>query len=190
MSHARRVMMGVGWAAVALVAIAWLAGAAFAVVAAFGPLWARVLAVAAMGAVAVAVGAYVATRPSRRAAEGGELAEADLSDPELEAIVLDAFDSFPPEFRDRISNLAIVIEDEPPEGKPWLAIYQGVPLPARSVFQAWTPPHKITIYRGPLRRLYGADPERFEHEVRHVVRHEVAHYFGISDERLIEIGRY
>ena len=104
--------------------------------------------------------------------------------------MLEAFDDLPAEFRDRIANLAVAIEDKPPPGKPWLAVYQGVPLPAQSVFQGWSPPHRITFYRGPLRRLYGHDPARFEAEVRHTVRHEVAHYFGISDERLIELGRY
>jgi predicted Zn-dependent protease with MMP-like domain len=51
-------------------------------------------------------------------------------------------------------------------------------------------PDKITIYRRPLERLSGRDPERLRREVRHVVLHEVAHHFGISDERLIEIDRY
>jgi len=52
------------------------------------------------------------------------------------------------------------------------------------------PPDKITIYRRPLERLYGADPARLRREIRRVVLHEVAHHFGISDERLVEIGRY
>jgi predicted Zn-dependent protease with MMP-like domain len=52
------------------------------------------------------------------------------------------------------------------------------------------PPDKITIYRGPLERLYGAEPDRLEREIRHVVLHEIAHHFGISDERLRELGRY
>jgi predicted Zn-dependent protease with MMP-like domain len=51
-------------------------------------------------------------------------------------------------------------------------------------------PDKITIYRGPLVRLYGHDPETLRSEVKRVVLHEVAHHFGISDERLIEIDRY
>jgi predicted Zn-dependent protease with MMP-like domain len=51
-------------------------------------------------------------------------------------------------------------------------------------------PDKITIYRGPLVRLYAHDPERLRREVRRVVLHEVAHHFAISDERPIEIDRY
>jgi predicted Zn-dependent protease with MMP-like domain len=46
------------------------------------------------------------------------------------------------------------------------------------------------VFRGPLERHYGSDPERLAQEIRHVVLHEIAHYFGISDERLIEIDRY
>jgi predicted Zn-dependent protease with MMP-like domain len=52
------------------------------------------------------------------------------------------------------------------------------------------PTNKITIYRDPIARLCGPNPDRLRAEVRHVVWHEVAHHFGISDERLIELGRY
>jgi predicted Zn-dependent protease with MMP-like domain len=112
------------------------------------------------------------------------------TDAELEELVLNAFAELPQEFRERISNLAVLIEDEPPPGERWLGVYRGVPLPQQSVFHAWMWPHTITIYRGPLLRLWGDDRDRLAREVRHIVRHEVAHYFGISDARLIEIDRY
>jgi predicted Zn-dependent protease with MMP-like domain len=51
-------------------------------------------------------------------------------------------------------------------------------------------PDKITIYRGPLMRHYGDDPEVLTQQIKRVVLHEVAHHFGISDARLIEIDRY
>jgi predicted Zn-dependent protease with MMP-like domain len=51
-------------------------------------------------------------------------------------------------------------------------------------------PDKITIYRGPITRRAGGDEARLRHEVGHVVLHEIAHHFGISDERLIELDRY
>jgi predicted Zn-dependent protease with MMP-like domain len=51
-------------------------------------------------------------------------------------------------------------------------------------------PDKISIYRGPIERYCGHDHKLLEQEVWHVVLHELAHHFGISDERLIEIGRY
>jgi predicted Zn-dependent protease with MMP-like domain len=108
----------------------------------------------------------------------------------LEEYAHEAFDSLPPELRLHLSNLEIVIEDEPPRGKPLLGLYQGVPLARRSSHYAGVLPDKITIFRGPLIRIYGHDPEILRKEVRRVVLHEIAHHFGISDERLIEIDRY
>jgi predicted Zn-dependent protease with MMP-like domain len=113
-----------------------------------------------------------------------------ISDGELEQLALAAFDELPAEFRERVSNLAFVIEDEPPPGKRWLATYQGIPLTRQSTFQPFQYPHKVTIYRGPLLRIAGDDRDRLEAEMRHIVRHELAHYFGISDARLIEIDAY
>ena len=104
--------------------------------------------------------------------------------------VRDALDSLPAELRERMSNVAIVVDEEPPPGLPLLGLYQGVPLTMRSSGYAGVPPDKITIYRRPLERLYGGDPARLRREIRRVVVHEVAHHFGISDERLVEIDRY
>jgi predicted Zn-dependent protease with MMP-like domain len=104
--------------------------------------------------------------------------------------VQDALDSLPPELRDRVSNVEVIVEDEPPAGRPLLGLYQGVPLTRRSSQYGGVLPDKITIYRGPLLRLSGRDPDRLRREVRRVVLHELAHHFGISDERLIEIDRY
>jgi predicted Zn-dependent protease with MMP-like domain len=89
-----------------------------------------------------------------------------------------------------MSNVEIVIEDEPPPGQRLLGLYQGVPLTRRGSHYAGVLPDKITIYRGPLVRLCAHEPEKLLGEVRRVVLHEVAHHFGISDERLIEIDRY
>jgi predicted Zn-dependent protease with MMP-like domain len=102
----------------------------------------------------------------------------------------DALDSLPSDLRARMSNVEIVVEDEPPPGQPLLGLYQGVPLTRRSSYYGGVLPDKITIYRGPLLRLSGHDAELLRREVRRVVLHEVAHHFGISDERLIEIDRY
>jgi predicted Zn-dependent protease with MMP-like domain len=101
-----------------------------------------------------------------------------------------ALESLPPELRTQMSNVEIVVEDEPPPGQPLLGLYQGVPLTQRTSGYAGALPDKITIYRGPLERLYGSDADRLRQEVRRVVLHEIAHHFGISDERLIEIDRY
>jgi predicted Zn-dependent protease with MMP-like domain len=106
------------------------------------------------------------------------------------AYAQDALDSLPSDLRAHMSNVEIVVEDEPPLGQPLLGLYQGVPLTRRSSYYGGVLPDKITIYRGPLVRLYGQDTELLRNEVRRVVLHEVAHHFGISDERLIEIDRY
>jgi predicted Zn-dependent protease with MMP-like domain len=115
-----------------------------------------------------------------------------LLDPagQFEEYAQDALDSLPPDLRTQMSNVEIVVEDEPPPGEHLLGLYQGVPLTRRGSHYGGVLPDKITIYRGPLVRLYGQDAESLRREVRRVVLHEVAHHFGISDERLIEIDRY
>jgi predicted Zn-dependent protease with MMP-like domain len=115
--------------------------------------------------------------------------ESDAAELEFERLVESALEALPPELRDAMSNVGIVVEDDPPADRPWLGLYQGVPL-TRRAGSAWSLPDKITIYRGPIERLYGSDPARLEAEVRRVVLHEVAHHFGISDQRLVDIDRY
>jgi predicted Zn-dependent protease with MMP-like domain len=101
-----------------------------------------------------------------------------------------AVESLPDDLRRAMSNVAILVEDEPPRGLPLLGLYQGVPLTSRSSAYSGVPPDKITIYRGPLERLYGHDQELLQAQIRRVVLHEIAHHFGISDERLRELDRY
>jgi predicted Zn-dependent protease with MMP-like domain len=108
----------------------------------------------------------------------------------FEEYAQEALDSLPSDLRAQMSNVEIVVEDEPPPGQRLLGLYQGVPLTKRGSYYGAVLPDKITIYRGPLVRLYGHEPQRLRQEVRRVVLHEVAHHFGISDERLIEIDRY
>ena len=108
----------------------------------------------------------------------------------FERLVQEAVDSLPSEFRVSMSNVEIVVEEEPPAGEPLLGLYRGVPLTRRGSGYAGVPPDKVTIFRGPIERLAGGDRDRLRGEIRHVVLHEVAHHFGITDERLIEIDRY
>jgi predicted Zn-dependent protease with MMP-like domain len=117
-----------------------------------------------------------------------------MADPEteldFETAVQEAIDSLPEDLSSFISNVAIVIADEPPPGLPLLGLYEGFPLTRRSSGYAGVPPDKITIYRGPLARHYGRDPDGLREQIRRVVLHEIAHHFGISDERLRELDRY
>jgi predicted Zn-dependent protease with MMP-like domain len=109
---------------------------------------------------------------------------------DFEQTAQETLDALPPELRSAMSNVTILFEEEPPDGQPLLGLYQGVPLTRRTSGYAGALPDKITIFRGPLERLYGADPEQLRAQIRHVVLHEVAHHFGISDERLVELDRY
>lgn len=98
--------------------------------------------------------------------------------------------SLPADLRAALNNVEIVVEDEPPPGQPLLGLYRGIPLPRRTSMYGGVLPDKISIFRGPITRLAGGDPVRLRREIRHVVLHEIAHHFGISDQRLIEIDRY
>ena len=141
-----------------------------------------------------------ATKPPRRSrlyprTDSGTIAEMDarsgpgLNDPFEEAID-DALSFLPADLRAAMSNVEIVVEDEPPDGQPLLGLYRGVPLPRRSSTYSGVLPDKISIFGGPITRLAAGDADRLRREVRHVVLHEIAHHFGISDERLIELDRY
>ncbi|HET7554468.1 MAG TPA: metallopeptidase family protein [Gaiellaceae bacterium] len=111
-------------------------------------------------------------------------------DTAFEDTVQAAIESLPDDLRSAMSNVAILVEDEPPDGLPLLGLYEGVPLTERSSAYAGVRPDKISIYRGPLERLYGHDHELLQEQIRRVVLHEIAHHFGISDERLRELDRY
>jgi predicted Zn-dependent protease with MMP-like domain len=102
-----------------------------------------------------------------------------LDDPFEEAID-EALSSLPADLRGAMSNVAIVVEDEPPAwGRQLLGLYQGAPLAHRGWWGRGLPA-KVSIFRGPITRLAAGDPDRLRREVRHVVLHELAHYFGIK----------
>jgi predicted Zn-dependent protease with MMP-like domain len=108
----------------------------------------------------------------------------------FDQLVSDALDELPDDIRDQMSNVAITVEDEPPDGQPLLGLYQGVPWGRRGPYYSGALPDKITIYRGPIERMTRGNSEALRSQVRRTVFHEIAHHFGISDERLVEIDRY
>jgi predicted Zn-dependent protease with MMP-like domain len=115
-------------------------------------------------------------------------------EPDLDAMISDALDRLPAAFRERLGTVAIVIEDEAsPEqlasvgARGLYGLYQGVPRTAYGADAALFP-SKITIFRGPLMRA-NPTPERLAAAVIDTVHHEIAHHFGISDERLHELRR-
>ena len=115
----------------------------------------------------------------------GENGETDF-----EQLVRDALDELPDDIRGLMTNVAVTVEDEPPPGQNLLGLYEGVPWGRRGPYYSGALPDKITIYRVPLGRIAGGDPERLRALVRRTVFHEIAHHFGISDQRLVDIDRY
>jgi predicted Zn-dependent protease with MMP-like domain len=109
---------------------------------------------------------------------------------DFDQLVSDALDELPDDIQKLMTNVAVTVEDEPPAGEPLLGLYQGVPWGRRGPYYAGALPDKITIYRGPLERLARGDEKRLRSMVRRTVFHEIAHHFGISDQRLVEIDRY
>jgi predicted Zn-dependent protease with MMP-like domain len=98
-----------------------------------------------------------------------------------------ALDSLPTELRESMSNIEIVVEEENPEDPDIFGLYLGIPLTERQEY-AGVLPDKIAIYRLPLQDEFGGDPELLEKEIRVTVVHEVAHHFGIDEDRLAELG--
>ncbi len=109
---------------------------------------------------------------------------------EFEKLVAQALESMPAEFKQKLDNVQVVVEDWPSleiaKGRLLLGLYQGVPKPKRRINYS-TVPDKITIYKGPIEFLSGGNPQTIEKMVSDTVKHEIAHHFGISDERLREI---
>ena len=115
--------------------------------------------------------------------------------PTFEELVSEALDSLPTELAKMMSNVDVVVESEPPSeyvvglprGHTLLGHYHGIPLTKRGVHYGHVLPDKISIYAGPITRL-ARTPERIKEQVRRTVIHEIAHHFGIEEERLHELG--
>jgi predicted Zn-dependent protease with MMP-like domain len=107
-------------------------------------------------------------------------------------LVRRALIDLPAEFGQRMRNVEIVVDDEPDpanvrDGRELLGLYEGVPLTERGYGEPYLP-DRISIYRGPIQRM-SSSPRRQAKIVRDTVMHEIAHHFGISDERLADLGR-
>ncbi len=118
----------------------------------------------------------------------------DIDDEAMEVMVVDALERLPEVFRQRLGSVAIVIEDEADADQlasvgalGLFGLYQGVPRTRLSA-DAAPAPSKITIFRGPLVRA-NPSPDALAVAVAETVYHEIAHHFGISDERLHELRR-
>jgi predicted Zn-dependent protease with MMP-like domain len=107
-------------------------------------------------------------------------------------------DKLPKDFRQQLRNVAIVVETRPskelllaegldPREDTLYGIYQGVPLPDRSAFDPPLLPDKITIFAEPLLEDF-PDPDELREEIRLTVLHEIAHYFGMEEEDIEDLG--
>jgi len=119
-----------------------------------------------------------------------EWARVEMSAEQFDELVAEALDSIPGELADKINNCVILVEEEPPADEPdLLGLYEGVPLTERGDFYSGELPlpDRILIFRAPtLERCRSV--EEVVTEVRITVVHEIAHHFGIDDERLHELG--
>lgn len=110
----------------------------------------------------------------------------ELSRDEFEDLVSEALDTIPSELTAHMRNVVIVVEDDAPE-RGLLGLYQGVPLTERGDWYGGVLPDHISIYRNEILRICDT-PDDVVEEVRITVVHEIAHHFGIGDERLHDLG--
>lgn len=128
-----------------------------------------------------------------------------LNQDQFETLVGEALDALPPFFQQQMDNVVILIELWPSRrtlnemglspGETILGLYSGVPLTERTHAYNLVAPDAITLYQGPIEqvasdRTDGSYVDRVRDEIRHTVIHEIAHHFGISDDRLHELGAY
>ena len=104
----------------------------------------------------------------------------------FEEHVARAVESLPPDLCAAIRNLELTVEDEHPDDPDLFGLYEGVPLPERGDW-AGSLPDRIRIFRLPLVESF-PDPEELEREIRVTVLHELAHYFGLDEDRLDDLG--
>ena len=107
-------------------------------------------------------------------------------------------DRLPRQFREQLRNVEFVVEDWPseelllaedmdPEEETLYGLYQGIPLPERSSLDPPLLPDKITIFAAALLEDF-PDPEELREEIRLTVLHEIAHYFGMDEEEIEDLG--
>lgn len=108
----------------------------------------------------------------------------------FDELVSDALDGLPDWVLENMVNVEVTVEDDPPPGEvTLLGHYQGVPLTRRASGYTSVVPDRITLYRSTLQRVSRSEDE-LRDRVRRTIAHEIAHFFGISDDRLREIDRY
>ena len=110
-----------------------------------------------------------------------------MSPQRFEELVSDALDLIPAELAAAIDNVVVLVEGRHPEEPDLLGLYEGIALTERDSTYAGALPDTITIYRDSLLEICDTEGDVVE-EVAITVIHEIAHHFGIDDERLHELG--
>ena len=116
----------------------------------------------------------------------------------FEALVQDVLDDLPPEFSTRLENVEVVVEDEPtpalvralgmnPRRDTLFGLYEGVPLSERDTTHPSVLPDKISIFYRPIVRE-ARRPERIREQVRITLLHEIAHFFGMDEDIIDDLG--
>ena len=112
----------------------------------------------------------------------------------FQELVERAIEELPEFFKEKLENIAIVIEDVPPPdiqakypGQMLLGLYQGVPLTERSVWSQYPYPDVISIYQRNIEAICRSEEEIVQ-QVRETVMHEIGHYFGMDEEKLRRLG--
>src|SRR5829696_948743 len=109
-----------------------------------------------------------------------------MSGQRFEELVSEALDLIPPELADAMTNVVVLVEDHNPDEPGLLGLYEGVALTRRDTTYAGLLPDRITIYREPILSMCWT-AEQVREEVAVTVVHEIAHHFGIDDDRLHEL---
>jgi predicted Zn-dependent protease with MMP-like domain len=131
-----------------------------------------------------------------RRVDGYVPAVVEVTRAEFERMVGDALDEIPEALASQLENVAVLVEDWPSRaqlarlgpGRTLLGLYEGVPLTVRGPLSySGVAPDRITIFQGPLSQR-ARDVDELAAQVRVTVLHEIGHYFGMSDERLHELG--
>lgn len=122
-----------------------------------------------------------------------------FTEEEFEQLIVQALDALPEFFQQKLQNVEVIVADWPTESecqsvglKPnqlLFGLYQGIPLTHRTSNYGLVLPDKITIYRLPIESVCRSQQQIID-QVQHTVKHELAHHFGISDDRLRELGAY
>lgn len=117
----------------------------------------------------------------------------------FEELVAEAVESLPEKFKEALENIAVLVADWPTREQleavglrrkdELFGLYEGVPLPKRTHNYQMVLPDRITIFQKPIEMRYHSE-ELIRRKIQSTVRHEIAHYFGISDKRLRDLGRY